>query len=730
MKARFGLMVWCLLPGLAVAQLEDPALDKKVTFLSRAARMPVLLDVLSKHTELTFKTVPAMEDEVVVVDVRDLPLRDLLDKLAEQTLGEWSRADGAWYLGKSSAKVREREKEARTRKIEVIKKSIALRARDLQEGFTADAIQKRIEEGRKLDLEDDARFDMKRYRRQEALSRQLPLARALSRLILKLDPGMLADLKTGDRLVLSSHPTPMQRALPAGTGPILASLVEEQRNYAAVVAALPEAPGGEMTPFHYTPKKPFKKPPARILLILTGVSYNETPQAKLSVFDEQGKALGDAEDEFDDFRFEDEAVKRPDPPANLDPTPIEFTSESRDYAGALQKTRERKAGDLPDIAPEWLERIARPDLHEPLSYATTDLVLQMARSKKAQLALAISDAYGLSFSQFPAGKKAPTVGELAFFLGADVVNGWFTLRPPVPIREPERTGREALARFVADIREKGRVTLDGLAQFALAGDAPRWRLATMIVSAFTPELSFNWWDKGNIDAIRLYGTFTPQQRVALSGPGVPFPSLAPGQKSLVHRLIFGADASVSVTEDEENPEAANPDESFDEEMFFLGVQSWSDEPTNALPRGIPLDAKITLTSKTGPVIFPSDSTSGDRGYYIWAVDPDSLASSMAYRERPDLFPWATEQPNFDLFRVADRETATIGIDPRPGVSAEYPLNDDTMQTKGRGVSFKELPSAVREQIEKMLVKHRESFKDMKPGDYSSGGGRKRPPPQF
>lgn len=729
MKARAWVVLLGLLPLGVWAQFEDASFDKKVTFACRAARVPVLLEALSQHVGVSLKTVPALEDEVLVVDVHDLPLRDLLTKIGDESLSEWNRTEGVWYLSKSSVKVRELAKSERARKIESIKKVMAQIADEIREPISVDSVQKRIEEMRKLD-EQSERFDAQRYSRRMTLARQNPVGRALSRLFLKLDPAQLVDLGPGERVVFSSHPTPMQRPLPAGATQIIANLAAEQRDYAAILGSLPPSNEADFDVSfgRPAPKKPFKSTPARVLLVVTDERYSETPTVSLRVYDEKGAPL--ASYEFWPSQLEWDARERQaKPPANSDPSPIQFSPDSVAYSTALAKIRDRRSGDLPDIAPEWLDRLARPDLFEPLSYGATDLLVQMAKSKGGQLVLSVRDELGQTFSQLAIAKRLPTLGEASHLLGARAVDGWFALEPIVGAPPPNRARRAAMARFFADIRAKGRVTLDNLAQLALAGEARQWGLATMTAPAFMTELALNWWDKGNIEAIRLYGTLNAQQRALLAtGKGVPYQSLAPLQKSLVNRLIFGADAILNVEDGQD--EAPVTREEYEEEISMFGDPGWLGEPTNALPRGIPNDAILTLTSKVGPVIFPSDSASADRGGFVWAVDPDSLAGSMAYRERPDLFPWTTEQPAYDIFRVADRQTWTLRIDPRPGVSAEYPLNDDAMQTKGRGVAFKDLPNALREQVEKAMAKIRESFKNMKPGDFGGSDGSKRPPPPF
>src|SRR5204862_2456516 len=83
-------------------------------------------------------------------------------------------------------------------------------------------------------------------------------------------------------------------------------------------------------------------------------------------------------------------------------------------------------------------------------------------------------------------------------------------------------------------------------------------------------------------------------------------------------------------------------------MYGPGWKTLRTEPTESLRNGIPRDAYLTMSSASRDVIYASSSS---QPMMTGEQEISGLAWSMASRERPDLFPWATQQPVWDRFKM-------------------------------------------------------------------------------
>ena len=79
MKLQFGFSV-LLTAFAALVNAQD--LQRRISFSAPASRAVVLFPQLAKELGFPLKTVPQTENEVLLIQVHDVSIRDLMDRIA------------------------------------------------------------------------------------------------------------------------------------------------------------------------------------------------------------------------------------------------------------------------------------------------------------------------------------------------------------------------------------------------------------------------------------------------------------------------------------------------------------------------------------------------------------------------------------------------------------------------------------------------------------------------
>src|SRR5579872_1047559 len=110
-----------LISAVVAQQPATPAtVPAKVTFEEPAAPLLRLMPDLAAATHLPLHVTHAIENEVLLVDVRDVTVDELLKRIAQATGGTWSQAKDGMYLGAEFGKrsaIQDRALQARAVKL-------------------------------------------------------------------------------------------------------------------------------------------------------------------------------------------------------------------------------------------------------------------------------------------------------------------------------------------------------------------------------------------------------------------------------------------------------------------------------------------------------------------------------------------------------------------------------------------------------------------------------------
>lgn len=707
----------CLFACCAVfasAQFEAEAFSKPIGFRQEAARVPAVVEALGRQTGLPLKASPYFANEVVIVSVAERPLREVLSVLADAVSGQWRLEDGIYLLARDVKKTQDEERESAARRIAAIKEVQAGAREILARDYSPKTIEDAARQREEIEAKMEGRIDYDQWRRYEQLANVGPFQRAAMRLLVGLDPKVLAGIGPRERIVFATSPTSTQRPLGGHAGSAIEQLIAEQRLWSEVQAQMPgDEDRRTFIGAFETPNKPFRKPIGKVLFIAARNVWSDDIDYSMLVVDIDGRPMGRVDLQEDSLHRADPDEKAPEP-GSRDLVPL--SDISRQFAelaaGRMAGIGSKTAWQMP--TGDLLQRLLEPEKTDPLTFVVSDALLHLADRKKADLVAVPSDESLLWVTAYGGKGKGLTVGTVEKMLGStvhyDAETGWMKIRPSDPHQgRLDRLDRHAMGELFRAVAQEGRLGLDSIAKYLLQSRGSNVAVTQALCRLLDPQVVADFWQKGDEDALRLYATLSATQRQALRrGQKLAYGSLTPQQQGFVRRLTYGTDVNVANSQ----PTEIDPNEI--DLTDFIGGEGLESEPTELLPRGIPAATQISLDTADTMVLYAYDSS--EDGPMAFGEELESIAAQIYFKERPDLFPWAEQNPNLDLFRAARRNSQTIHIAYSPTVSAQYSLADDTMLTRGLPVKRDQLPKefldALAVEIKKVAEMYKSGFRGL------------------
>lgn len=694
---------------------QPGGLDQRVSVRQQAARLPNALENLSQETGVRLEAAPFFANDVVMVTVRDRPLKDVLDKIAEVVSGEWRVVEGVRVLGRNQAKLQEEERRSLEQRIASVRTAQAKAAELLAAPYTFDSLQDALLRRDDIEKRGGESLTTDQYMALQRIASLGPVQRAALRLFVTLDPKVVGGLPPRGRVVFSTSPTAMQRQL---TGSAIArKLLEEQALWADVHQSGAHSDTRIFFGPTEAPTRPFTRGIAKFRITAERTHWSDIPSVTFSVVAEDGRVMAHTSIDLWSLTYTKPAEQPTTPSQPNEPIPLsDSAKEFLEFA--LKRSGSPGASATYNPVPAGLrERLLNPERHDPLSFLISEALQFMVDRREIDFVGLIPDNLAVSVGMREGDTRITTAmlgRRIGRLLHEDETEKWLTLRPADPYRERSmRIDRAALGELLRSVAQHGRMTLDAAAAFVLKSAPPSYGWIRLASAMIEPSGEYDFWQRGDVDALRLYGTLSAQQRQLLaSGGRLAISTLAPVQMELIRKLTFGADAQlnrggasveVEVTEGE-----------------YLGP---STEVTEVLPRGIPNDAFLTLASDESTVLYSFDSKEDNP--YSAGYELDAIASQLFFRSRPDLFPWISDFPDLELFRAAKRVQWNLKVQFTEEAFAHYELTDDAMLTKGLPVRRDKLPADIERQIQMHIKKLEDVYKDIKP---AQPGSLSAPPP--
>jgi len=608
-----------------IASAQD--FTKPVTYTARAIPLRLVLDALIKQGGVKLKVTADMEEEPLILKVKDVPLKSVMDKMADVFAADWVDHNGFWRLERSEEKIAKLKESiilARTKAIEhsfeelraseAKYPALTSTSSDLLVGSLYSSAKK-YQAGESVD--DTASLD---------LYAQTPIARFTRRVLLAMDPRELASIPIGHRAVFSTKPNAVQQGLPEGTTALFKQFDNDFALFnESLQKVVPANERGLMAGFSMVSKKPV----ARVIISNQPFPGDETLSLEIRLVDENG----------------DEIVEGSQ---NLGTTIEDWVGGQYDYAKLRQEAQKTgfELGPIAkEIAPhtgpasnnlrvlpkEVVDILLDPVRHDPLSIATSDLLIGAADLEKENLIALPSDNceyYALNSSRMGKTSLAAfrAVAERQANVSIESGDGWLVVKPHDPVATAlERIPRAALQTFLTDVVTQGYISLDSAANLLASGSMElRDDLATREAGYLHPGAESHALG-GMPGMVRFFGALSDQQRDGASRGTLKLhmSDFDNDQRAIATSMVYDAFNQMQQFYEQPDPSLSSNPHLIDR--------------TDFLPDGLTTDMVVEVSDASTSAAFV-DQTQYSGGNYVSAIPQDVLAQFLAQSEHPDLFP--------------------------------------------------------------------------------------------
>ena len=643
MRSTHHLGFLLLLPVCVIGHAQTPA---TISFTERGAPLAKVIPRLAETTNLHLAVAVALKKEVVCIEVHDVTVKALMDRLAQVTGAAWTAAeDGIVYLGPSPS-VRAAQRAA----------DLAYRTERLSKALAyVPPPKQKPKDGQ------DA---------EEAPT----MPPALAALLRGIGAPTLAAIPNDTRVVFSTRPTATQEPLDAQAFDVFARLAADQNRQYDEVRKQIAAGGITQQQLEGLPDLPERivGTPEKLLLIVGRADQMGQPvqlHVELRGYDAQGKVLPVAT----------ALLAKSDVSADSDTQGerINISHETRQLA-QLQRALRLTGIDEPRFQPdlnsvrfqmapalraEATERVFAPDRFDPLAYGD-DFLIGLARARQCQLVACVPDTL-LSFHH-QADDEATTPAEVLFRLQQEssiavtLDGGWLCLAPrDSDAAELRRVDRTDLARVMRELRADGYLKLDRVLEMSAANmeldlDGVAFEWSEMANASVLQAFGEDW------PTVALYASLDDAQRSTLHQTHqLSFRYLSDQQAAFVRHIIYRPEDDNYVSLEHDTPAiqatiGANQAQTGDE------PDDYRSEPTEIAPNGLPRDGYITLDDSTEPVVY------ADQGVNSTIHSPYSMPMRVkvfAARTARTLVPaWApTTTYKTDRIHIGTRRTLAFRI---------------------------------------------------------------------
>jgi hypothetical protein len=733
-----------------------------VTYNTRAARASQIVKELGALAKVDLEVSAQTENEVLVISASDVPLSALMARIASVTSGEWKQEGTVYRLVGSTIVRNQEERDEFSKRVTAIRKAIQSRIKE-EETFQQAVAKAEAKEkaAAKADVKGKKKTGEEATEEEDAVEEtqaSSPEEMAITGLIKELDPAVLAQIESGDRLVFSTEPTRTQRNLGAGATEIINEFITKHDS--AIGATQPDMTDQfaglseeQAESFRQMMKRQMSKigQAAKALLIastspLGAFGMSQAIQLELRIYDHKGIVVftGDSSLQVDGNDFMAEIRQRAqaaaeaaasgkagEPPTKTaEPetkqTPIELSEDSK----ALQQaTSGMTVGKFSvQFNQELHQKLFAPTKYDPLSFMDTDEVLFYAKSKGRPLVADIPDKAFSGFTIF-GGAKTKSLEAYAKDLqkGGPMVlvpdDSFIVIKPSAPATaRADRLDRSALATLLNATAEKGVPSLDDMCAYAAAAPNPMFGgVAQLYVMLFVPGAMSTGLDgTTSWDMLRFYGQLPSEARSSLGAGGrVAISSLTPGQHGLLERMTYGAEAQLSVDDGKHKSDDDSP-----AWMRMSGMGGGSDyksEPTEIVPNGLPADGYLDLKGTSEPFATPIGTADSAPMAMLGVLGPDELALFKMMRTMQGAEQFSAMLPKFPKLHIGERSVLNFTFHLAPQVTMKQTLKDHHMGKDAGVYSEDNLPA----DLQRRVAERAEALKKSPLGAMGSfmGGGQ-------
>lgn len=668
--------------------------EKKISFVRDAGRAKVVLAELSKQAGVSLETSPQTQDEILVIALKDVPLKTAMDRIAEAVHGTWKTEKDAYRLIRTPEQTKAEEAEAWRKRLNQVKSALQRRRKDA-EGEFSEAEAKRLA-GEMRGWAKAMKETTEPYRvfqRLHAMDQRGPMGRMVSRIVEAIDPADIARMENDERIVYSTRPTRMQRQLPNSSG-FAAAFYQDQKVWAETLQNNPVEPVvRDGTPWHMGTlgnyQQVFAATPQKIVLSLRKLPTGDLYMMMMAA-DGAGKYLGFANTYLDlatGDLFADAQAPLPTEDADLK------IPEAVKELGAAISTRSTGQGSLPTPI---LQRLARPDQEDPLALFVSPLLRIAAETEGANLVANLPDLLPLDTLMPQAKLTRERYLRRLDQLGLRIqrANGWWIGQPKEPYRARRiRADRSVLATVLKSIVTNGRASLDDRALMAsrLAPNTVNTLPRNLVSLVLRPGQETDLRDE---ELLKFYGALDTAEKNRLR-QGLTYAALNPKAREELAKFIYNSEPKIT----------ADPTKETREAMRTILMSSLGSDTTESLPDGIPVDTQITLADLDADVIFAPGGVQGKMPYAPRSLSVDELALAMYMSDNRALFrakDWSVEPPIPGKFRMGRRRNVDLAFRFTPALSFRGSLRESSPPAD-QEITFDDLPAPFKQKLNERIA---------------------------
>lgn len=712
-------LCFALLSLTAIAPAQG--LDKRITASYPPQSLGRMIPALAKQTGVDLRVARAVENDVVMVRVKDVPVDLLIHRIAEVTNRVWEKQGDRYTITSLSDADRAAEKRVLARRTEIIRKAIAKLVADpvYKTPWTQDEAIKLANKTETLLNPKDNRLDARKINFKEFAGRA-PTDRAITALLAEMDPAELARTWT-DKRVYATHPTSMQHPLPNEAQGILERLLREQSMFVDASNDFKDRLGPRTSSFAMggINRGEFRKGNPKLgigkgLLRIEGSEIGYSLIASLTLTDAAGVSLLDGFisvpiDPLEPVKFAPKGSEGKVTADSLVKEIGEAKAESSSNGSRMSMTtsdgKETVRLDVPYNPPQRktplsadLKRLLlSPNGTDPLELCTGKILQAAAEMRDENLVACLDDGvFTTSVSQLVKGvTPSEFLSSQNFQEYQDVVDsgGWITIQPKNPAAtHKRRTDRDALAKLMQSIDRNKLLLLDDLCAFSLSQEEPAGdqKMDLTYVRLLNPGAASGSYDPFKWHVYQFFGSLTREQKQALgSGAGVPVQNLTPSARKALNEYIFNAYVEPQLTKADGTP-----------------IDVWSDgvvtDWTQLLPGGLQERAMVTANVKQDEAAYCVDS----RIDSAQILSAEALGTRQFVGETPGLQQGALR---FDRFSPATQWTYSFNIALAPGIAIKPDLTDGAINGATANPDLKSLPDGFQKQLAERIGQLRKHF---------------------
>ena len=262
---------------------------------------------------------------------------------------------------------------------------------------------------------------------------------------------------------------------------------------------------------------------------------------------------------------------------------------------------------------------------------------------------------------------------------------------------------------------------DALAAFAMNSPSPVQNGSTSLyMLTFAPStLQGIFGDTMDWNMLRFYANLLPAQKSGLrQGARLQIGSLSPLAKTTLSKMAFGSAAHIQNAEQMRAKKTLGG--FFD--LIMQGMPGkkvdYTEEPTEAMPNGLPMDGLLSLDSAQETILSPIGGGS-ILFFGFGSMGADEMAMYEAFTDNSGGFlDLGANSPKLDKVKLGSRDKLDFSFWLTPAAGIKKTLLDDTVPKNAQAISIKEIPAEFRA----LINKRKQEFKDSPFGKMMAGFG--------